>query len=409
MPKCPYCGNELDYSDIMCPSCGRLVPEEGEEIGERPREKVSRRVSPGKTRHTRRYILAIAIVLFLILPQTAPQRERIQEYPEDPSKILEDVSGLWDWMNPKYYKVAKSATYKIRREFEVRAVGGDIDFRIRIPIPKNVTAEDGTRIQTILDWSYDLPPGVVADPSDPWIYFNGSASEGELVTINVTYSVATRTYEWKDITSKNSGTVDQIPQYLKDKYNHDESYGGGGTPRPLIRLDDVRDVAQEVTSGKNTVYKKVRAIYDFVVDNVVYQVGTRPKTCKETLDGKVGDCDDMVLLFSAMCRAVDIPAFPGYGFVSNRKFEGWGGHSWANAVIPDKNGNVYTPHIDLPNKKFLWCDPYRLIEWNDDGNEDHLTEFYLLHRSEGEGSGDFSQKFVRIAYHTEGETLIKVD
>ena len=402
MPKCPYCGSEVSYSDINCPKCGRLLPEnEYDDVGY-DEKKYAKGFQYRRPTHLGRYIFLIALILFLVLPQAAPYREKAKGYVENPA-------SLWGDINAKYTKVAASATYKMERRMTVRASEGDINFNLRIAIPQDVSAEDGHAIQQVRGINISYPSGTTLEKSGGWMYFNGTVQSGGAATITVTYTMETHTYEWDMLSSKNSGTVSQIPQSYKDRYNHDEYIDDGGKRRDLIEVNAVKDMAEQVTAGRTNVYDKVRAIYDFVTDNIAYQVGSDPKSCDQTLNGKVGDCDDMVILFSAMCRAIGIPAFPGYGFLSNQNLDGWGGHSWANVVVPDKNGNIYTPHVDLPNRMFMWYSPYRLIEWNDDGNSTHLSDFYYLIHYTGSGSGSFSQTFTRIAYHTEGEKLIRVD
>jgi len=344
----------------------------------------------------------IGFILFLVLPQAQPFRDQASDYIEDPK-------SLWNDLNPKYFKVADSATFKIERTMTIEATGGDVDFNIRVPAPKDYAVEGGKNIQTLKSYTPDAGDHAVLETSGGWLYFNGSVPEGQTARLTITYNMATETYIWDDIKSSNSGTLEDIPESDKIQFNHDEYLVQGDDHRPLMKLDDVEDVAKEVVGSTTNVYDMVRALYDYILDEIVYQVGKEPKTCSQTLNGGVGDCDDMVLLFSAMCRSVGIPAYPGYGFISNQKFDGWGGHSWANVIIPDEDGNVYHCHLDLPNKKFLWYDPYRLIEWNSDGNEEHLTNYYFLYHGEGAGSGNFNQEWERIVYHTEGEKLIKAD
>lgn len=412
MRSCSNCGAGIDPTDIQCFTCGRLTPEENEYQSPSFRDRRVRRVrrtTPG--RRLRRYVLVIGIALFFLLPQTADHRGRMRQYPDDPSKIMEDVNNLWDILNPQFYKVALNATFLLERRLTVSAAGGSVDFTIRIPEPVDVVAEDGTLIQHMKDfyWSSSVPlepPG----RSPPWIFLNGSLSSGETAVVTITYSVTALFYEWDFLGRRNSGTPDDIPQTLKDQYLHDEEMiRPGGRYRPLINLSAVSDITSDLVGGTTNVYDMVRIIYDFVRDHVTYQVGTEPKTCLETLEGGVGDCDDMVLLFTAMCRAAGIPAYPGYGFVSNTKFRSWGGHSWAVVTIPDRHGAIYHAHIDLANGKFLWYDPYRVIEWHSDGNEQNLGDYYFFFQSRGSGRGSVDQSLVINSYSTRGEKLIRVN
>lgn len=411
MPICPYCDKSVDYSDINCPNCARLLPENEYDDIPYDEKKYAKhfKVKSTKPGSPKKYFILLAIVLFLILPQASDSRARAMEYPEDPNLIWDDVSSLWDDLNARYHKVAAEASFKIERTMIVEASDGSIEYSLRVVEPEDHIAVDGTFIQKVNEVTYDLPEGGTKEKSDIWTFINGTLADGEKAEIKITYNIATVTYIWDQLSSSKSGTVDQIPQSYKDMYNHDEAILRGSNPRNLIVLDDVKEIAEQVTSGMTSVYDMVKAIYKYIVDNIVYQVGNAPKSCSETLSGKVGDCDDMVILFSSMCRSIGIPAYPGYGFISNQNFEGWGGHSWANVIIPDNEGKVYFPQIDLPNRKFLWYDTYRLIEWDDDGDENHLTDYYYLFHSKGEGSGSFGQVWEKLAHRTDGEKLIKAD
>ena len=134
----------------------------------------------------------------------------------------------------------------------------------------------------------------------------------------------------------------------------------------------------------------LKNIFDYIESNYKYQKSSVPKSCPDTIVGKVGDCDDFSILFSSIARAAGIPAWLELGiipaFIDASKgcdLRDWGGHAWVNAVVPLKDGTFTVVNIDLANSYFMWLPPYRISDWVDNGNGDDLDSYYYLFSSKG--------------------------
>ena len=134
----------------------------------------------------------------------------------------------------------------------------------------------------------------------------------------------------------------------------------------------------------------LKNIFDYIENNYKYQKSSVPKSCPDTIVGKVGDCDDFSILFSSIARAAGIPAWLELGIIpafidasSGCDLRDWGGHAWVNAVVPLNDGTFTIVNIDLANSYFMWLPPYRISDWVDNGNGDDLDSYYYLFSSKG--------------------------
>lgn len=107
-------------------------------------------------------------------------------------------------------------------------------------------------------------------------------------------------------------------------------------PDRLVPLDGrIRELAAEVTEGKETDLEKARAIYDYVVDTMSYDKsgdGWGHGDIYWACDMKRGNCTDFHALFTGLNRAVGIPAKFAIGFpIPPDRGEGeiGGYHCWA--------------------------------------------------------------------------------
>ncbi|RUM90147.1 MAG: transglutaminase [Thermovibrio sp.] len=87
--------------------------------------------------------------------------------------------------------------------------------------------------------------------------------------------------------------------------------------KEAVRPDKlVRETALKVTKGKKTEEEKIRAIYNFVSQNIRYVGmefginGYKPHKASEVLKNRYGDCKDHATLLVSMLKAVGIKAYP---------------------------------------------------------------------------------------------------
>lgn len=102
----------------------------------------------------------------------------------------------------------------------------------------------------------------------------------------------------------------------------------------------IRKIAKEITKGKTSDLEKVKAIYDYIIDQLTYSKDN-PQVCGLgnsllTLKHKKGICTDYHSLFISLVRSLGIPAkFEiGFGIPENAKAGKINGyHCWAKFYI----------------------------------------------------------------------------
>lgn len=109
-------------------------------------------------------------------------------------------------------------------------------------------------------------------------------------------------------------------------------------PSSTIPVDGVvKEQADKICEGKETVYDKARAIYDWIYDNMnrdeaVTGCGTGD-VCA-LLDSKGGKCTDINSVFIGLCRAEGIPAREMFGIRMNADDITKNQHCWAQFYLP---------------------------------------------------------------------------
>ena len=80
--------------------------------------------------------------------------------------------------------------------------------------------------------------------------------------------------------------------------------------------EDIQVLATQLSNGTGgNVVHILKNIFDYIENNYNYQRSSVPKSCLNTMVGKVGDCDDFSILFSSIARAAGIPAWLELGTI----------------------------------------------------------------------------------------------
>ncbi len=268
-----------------------------------------------------------------------------------------------------YIRLPEKYIFEFERTIAISAIG---TYTLNITIPQNNTFQK----VYVSDLSA-IPKTVNKDYNRTWWSYTSSGS----TTVTLHYSGETYLKVW-DISD--SLDVDAIPQNLKTQYDHSEYIlDSNGDKIWVIQPELFKNIALNITKGKENVVEKLRAIYDVIVNNFVYEKEKSgiPKTAVQTWNDKSGDCDELSFVFVSLARSIGIPAWVEYGLLYTSG--AWGGHAWVGTVVPTKNGIVRV-NIDLTTevgdqdlgRGFLIRNPNRLTEWCDDGNSQHLSSYY---------------------------------
>ncbi len=306
----------------------------------------------------------VAVVIFLlILYMFLPTIKNLVEHP--PS--LESM------------EIPAKMTFKFERVINIEASG---KYTLNITVPynnqfQNVQVKDlsGLKKSVIKEYNKTL-----------WQYNLSGSSK---ITLLYQGTVVAKVWNIKD-----SLGVNAIPESLKEQYNHNESIKVYDrqmhqyVTKTVITPSAFKEVTEKYTKNDTTVLKKLRTIYNIIVENFRYnsERSGAPNTAIQTWNNRYGDCDELSFVFVSMARSIGIPAWVEYGLVYVQGT--WGPHAWIGTVVPTKNGlirvNIDTTeeveHKNIYYIGFLKRGADRITEWVDDGNSQHLNAFYSFIR-----------------------------
>ncbi|MEM3754229.1 MAG: transglutaminase-like domain-containing protein, partial [Candidatus Bathyarchaeia archaeon] len=128
----------------------------------------------------------------------------------------------------------------------------------------------------------------------------------------------------------------------------------------------ITDHAQSIVGSETNPYHKAKKIYDWIVDNIVYDWEAREKDALWVLRNKRGVCTGYSYLFVALCRAVGIPARICFGHAITDSNEETG-HMWSEFYLPNYG---WIP-VDLTFRQFAKLDHNHYYEFKGLVKEQH--------------------------------------
>lgn len=130
--------------------------------------------------------------------------------------------------------------------------------------------------------------------------------------------------------SKDKGLVDKNWQLANDlKYKNNLK-----SELFLEQTQAIKKLTKEITKDKEKLYDKVKAIFDFVVDNFQYQYPVKARGVKNLNLKKLrGDCGEYSALLVTMFRILGIPAKNQTGFVLYPRQKKALEHAWVSAYL----------------------------------------------------------------------------
>jgi len=91
-------------------------------------------------------------------------------------------------------------------------------------------------------------------------------------------------------------------------------------PEPFVESDDpgIKSLARRLTCGRNSLYEKARSLWSWVNQNIEKRPVISLPDALETLENRVGDCNEHAALLCALARSAGIPARIETGLVYMR-------------------------------------------------------------------------------------------
>ncbi len=237
--------------------------------------------------------------------------------------------------------------------------------------------------------------------------------------VNFTYNFITYGKNWQNISSE-SGTPSQIPLFLKKEYDHPEYFNVTGSKKSyeVINPSFFKNLTMNITKNDTTVVSKLRAIYNYIVQNykynITYNLGNVPLTAQQVYNEKIGDCEELSYLFESMSRSIGVPSWTQYGLLLQNQngVVTLGQHAWVQTYIPLINGSGQYVNIDLTvevggrdlGRGFLIKYPNALTEWTDNGNSTDMVAYHdmLEYPSFGLGQINESENYYVFSFNQQG-------
>lgn len=165
---------------------------------------------------------------------------------------------------------------------------------------------------------------------------------GRRLSYLVTYRLVFRERSVPMVSEDLSGELDDIPLELKEKFCKPTSLWH-------FNVTELRRLAEEIAGEERRVLTILKRFISWIARNINYATSEVPRYPNETINQRLGDCDDQANLLITLCRAVGIPAYLQVGCIYipglHRSFVYWSGHlmirqtgigwhGWAIVYVP---------------------------------------------------------------------------
>ena len=333
-------------------------------------------------------IIAIAaiVVAFLLLMTPSVQ------------SVLKDM--ITSPFRPRY---PEETSFTLERTLTIDANGGTVQsFTIDMPEPMNIV-ENGKQLQVIHSVEYSVDVERSTRYGHNWTVWSYDTPFSGKRTMTATYEVTARTVIW-NIDPAASGNISDIPIELGQQYLNNEWVIWSNDPyepesSKASHLSQLSKLSQEIVGDEDNVYLVLRSIYDWMRDNISYSASSgHPQNATETMSTRKGDCDDQSILFCSLARAAGVPAWLQLGAMYVGIEGRWGGHAWLQAYVPLKEGGGENVIIDPANGEFMVWRANRFAEFTDDGDAEHLEDYYFILSMMSDPESDLYDSYKPLSY-----------
>ncbi len=313
--------------------------------------------------------------------------------------VGELVEGLFDRATGK--TMPTEAIYSFERIVTVDPEDGTIiDLTIDLPIPIDLQGQQHLELfQSSVSYDDSSRYGL------PWAEWSGAwPDDADTVQIVITYQIDISTMRW-DIDADESGSVDDLPTWAHTFMGRHWYLNGHWMIDPLD--PNISSLAAEIVGDEDDVATILELIYDWTVENIDYPdilTTEEPKSARQTLISGEGDCDEQAMLYISLARAAGVPAWLQVGILYDSSRDVFGNHGWVQTYVPtDEGGENVT--VDTVNHRFMVHGSDIIIEYTDDGDAEHLEDYYYYFQcsvetgSYGPNEGpSFVQEFNTLEY-----------
>ncbi len=187
--------------------------------------------------------------------------------------------------------------------------------------------------------------------------------------------------------SEDVGVYDQSPNLFK-AYTLNETHIEAADPK-------IVDKAKEIVGYETNAYRMALSIFNWVQDYLEYEVQKEEMGALWALENGKGDCSEFSFLFTALCRAVGIPARVVSGISGSELLEGGFFSDWC-----DMGAHLWA-EVYFPRYGWIWVD----ATWNQFADNDALHIAYIRTESAQYEREDCLYQVFSYYWHYKGDNV----